>query len=166
MIKINFLNQDDQANARFLNKLTTTVESIKEYNKTPIEDIKAFLDLENCYNLNMIETSSNITHKKCYDSKEHKNLVNIIYGDYRFKNQKVEVYLNQRSSKKVKYKKKEYDEIHPIEKEVISLIRSEYLNYINDTDLSLDTTTLYNKSVDKDFERLKSRYLNRFKLAS
>ena len=70
---------------------------------------------------------------------------NIIYGDFKFKNEQVEVYLHQRTSKKVKYRKREYAEIHPISSEILIEIKNEIINSIE--------TPLNN--VRNDYEELK-----------
>ena len=70
---------------------------------------------------------------------------NIIYGDFKFKNEQVEVYLHQRTSKKVKYRKREYAQIHPISSEILIEIKNEIINSIE--------TPLNN--VRNDYEELK-----------
>lgn len=56
-----------------------------------------------------------------YDEKDEK-IQHIINGDFVNKNESVEIYLHQRTMKKVKYKKRDYDSIHPIDKDLIQKI--------------------------------------------
>ena len=127
------------------------------------------LGLENCINRNVtsqIGNSGNINKiENCYDVKESRLIKHIIYGDYKLKNQKVEVFLNQRTSKKIKYDKKEYEEIHPISKEVIDWAKIElksHINSNNSVDLSINTSI---NSIDKEYQHLKNKFSNRYNLS-
>ena len=71
---------------------------------------------------------------------------NIIYGDFKYKNEQVEVFLHQRTSKKVKYKKREYAEIHPISVEMLNEIKNDLIN--------AKYSTLFD--VRKDIEQLRT----------
>lgn len=66
-------------------------------------------------------TNLNTEEIQFYENNKE-NLQNIVYGDYKLKNENVEVYLHQRTTKKVKYKKREYNLIHPIDKKLIETL--------------------------------------------
>jgi hypothetical protein len=90
---------------------------------------------------NYINIINNI-HKTFFHEND-KKFSNIIHSDYKHKNENVEVYLHQRTMKKVKYKKREYPSIHIFNKNLINKliehkeeiwneIKNSQNNYISD----------------------------------
>jgi len=74
-------------------------------------------------------TSQSIYNKniKC-EEKNDEIVKRIIYGDYINKNELVEVYLHQRTMKKVKYKKRDLSEIHQINLDKLDNIKSKLID--------------------------------------
>jgi len=63
------------------------------------------------------------------NDNKNKNYLNdianrIIYGDYVNKNESVEVYLHQRTMKKVKYKKRDFCEVHQVDLDKLDKIKN------------------------------------------
>jgi hypothetical protein len=89
-----------------LNKVQLVMRRISEYNKLDNKVIKEIL------------SKSNPIAKGKDDLIQY-----IIYGDYKYRNEEVEIYLHQRTMKKIKYKKREFEQIHPINEKVLSEVQ-------------------------------------------
>ena len=93
-----------------------------------------------------------------YDEND-KILSNFIYGDYIYNNENVEVFLHQRTMKKVRYKKRSYSTIHPINKELIDKITKEaddFLNEMNTGDYFYLNNT--NEKLAGEIKKLKEKF--------
>jgi hypothetical protein len=103
--KINKISEEDILNIQ---------KNLNLPNKRKIDLLRGILNKEfgNIFKCKLNE----ISYYNEFDDKYK----NIIYGDFKMKNENVEVYLNQRTMKKVKYKKREFNLIHPINKNVIN----------------------------------------------
>lgn len=75
--------------------------------------------------LNIINAESE-KDRLIVNDKNHLNEIakKIIYGDYVNKNESVEVYLHQRTMKKVKYKKRDFSEVHQIDLDKLDKIKN------------------------------------------
>ncbi len=85
--------------------------------------------------INILEEKKNTDDIKVNIENDNLNQVKnkIIYGDYTAKNESVEVYLHQRTMKKVKYKKRDYAEIHPMDLIQLESIKERLIDlYSND----------------------------------
>jgi len=93
-----------------------------------------------------------------YDEND-KILSNFIYGDYIYNNENVEVFLHQRTMKKVRYKKRSYSAIHPINKELIDKITKEAADLLNDMNSGdyLYSNTINDKLVE-EIKKLKEKF--------
>jgi hypothetical protein len=126
MIKNNYLKKEDIDD--LLNKVMNSVNLLNDFSKISAEKIKDSLNDEVV---------------KRFDIQNNPLLNNITYGDFKYKNEEVEVFLHQRTSKKVKYKKREYAEIHPLEKEIFLEIKDEIVK----EDI-LDINSVYEKEIN------------------
>ncbi len=121
------------------------IESIKKMKESGISNIKNQEDLDK-----LLKKINNVMEKVIafnnMDNNEIKKRLNecsrdditkdIIHGDYKYKNENVEVFLHQRTMKKIKYKKREYDSIHPIDTKVIDNVRYKILEDLNNVNVN------------------------------
>jgi hypothetical protein len=139
------MNKIKEINEQEIKKNNIEINPIY-YNYVMENDIKKFENIfpnfVNKLNQNIKINNNNINTEQ--------NINNIIYGDYLERNSLVEVFLHQRTMKKVKYKKREFDAIHPINKDVIEKVKQN-LN---------KNTTNNNKKSYVDNTRTKSIYEN------
>jgi hypothetical protein len=103
-----FASQDDID--ILLNRINNTMKRIAKFNNIDNKEFKNKL----------------LNNVKDEDSKY------LIHGDYKYRNNNVEVFMHQRTMKKVKYKKREYDTIHPINTKTIENIRNKILEDLNE----------------------------------
>ena len=136
----------------------TLIETLKLMKEYGIINIRNEIELKSFLN-KLIKITDKIKKFNCKEIKEIKNqlcsnsddelIKFIIHGDYKHKNENVEVYLHQRTMKKVKYKKREYDNIHPIDSELIDNIDISKL--LND----LDSVSI-NDRLQREFNKIKN----------
>jgi hypothetical protein len=90
--------------------------------------------------IDKIAKFNSIDNKEIKDrllSKEQNDISKyIIYGDYKYKNENVEVFLHQRTMKKVKYRKREYDSVHPINSQTINNVRNRIYDELIDVEVN------------------------------
>ncbi len=125
MIKNNYLKKENIDG--LINKVMNSVNLLNDFSKISAEKIKESL---------------NDDVVKRFDIQNNPLLNNITFGDFKYKNEEVEVFLHQRTSKKVKYRKREYAEIHPLEKEILVEIKDE----IEKEDI-IDINSLFEKDI-------------------
>jgi hypothetical protein len=132
----------------FFKELTEVLSNMKNYSKCEIDEIKNKLNqtnenkrifYRNEINSIMVKLQKFIHDKEIEIAKCDLKLVNqdliddknnlseiskrIIYGDYISKNESVEVFLHQRTMKKVRYKKRDFSEVHQIDLEKLEKIK-------------------------------------------
>jgi hypothetical protein len=78
----------------------------------------------------------------------------VVYGDYKYRNEEVEVFLHQRTMKKVKYKKREFDIIHPIDDKVINSVKEK----LRGSEFLLDNIINLNERSSTEYSRLKRQF--------
>jgi hypothetical protein len=100
MQKLNLIEHSKKE--EFLSVLKSFYNNLKIYNDMPCDEIKHKLKSER----------KNLRTEQPFSNFDPLSL--IIYGDFKYKNENVEVYLHQRTMKKVLYKKREYSLIHPL----------------------------------------------------
>jgi hypothetical protein len=164
----------------FYSKVLESMECIKKYSSMEVDKIKNSLNLPNKnlakdYKLYLTknfnsESKMNINfnmsmdNNQCFDNNDP-ILSKIIYGDYKYKNENVETFLHQRTMKKVKYKKREYDLIHPINKDIIGRLVNNteiFYNTLNNIKDSVDIAT--SERISKDLIKIKHLYSKQFKI--
>lgn len=115
-------------------KLETSeiMNAMKKVNELKIIQIKGeikkfFHTFQNFYDAKMICEYSSMVNDVQKEEKNNcfsnNNFNNIIYGDYLDKNENIEIYLHQRTMKKVKYKRREYFDIHQMDTYDIEKLR-------------------------------------------
>jgi hypothetical protein len=118
------------------------IENNNEEKAIISKEFKKFIKIEEEFNHNSLTNNSNnnkIEKEIIYYNENNKNKMisnfnlckNIIYGDYKNKNELVEVFIHQRTMKKVKYKKREYHEIHNINKQQLDIIKKKIKDYLD-----------------------------------
>jgi hypothetical protein len=132
----------------FLLSVRNIFNKMKILSNQPLEELNKKLSLPNKKRLNLFfnddlhikqlfpnfvnEYLKLIKNEKFQFFEENDNGIKyIINGDYIYKNENVEIFLHQRTMKKVKYKKREYDNIHPVDSEMIKLIMENKEIFIN-----------------------------------
>lgn len=141
MIDLNIIKESDYQS--LLNSVLEISNKIKEFNSCDTTFFKTELSKPN----KMLRLGYNF-NENIYD-ENNKNINNIVYGDYKYKNENVEVFLHQRTMKKVKYKKRTYDLIHPINKQTIEKCLSLLKNYQGNTNSYTYSSQELNKLKNK-----------------
>jgi hypothetical protein len=160
-----FLKEIDSLFDDFKNFCDCDVKAIKEKlklkNKKRIEiildDLRRGEDYENLFpnHLSSIVKGKNFDDKNLFDEND-KITSNIIYGDYIYNNENVEVYLHQRTMKKVRYKKRSYSTIHPINKELIQKVTKEVNDLVKEMN-SGDFINM-NEKLSEEIKKLKEKF--------
>ena len=128
ILKLDKLNE-------MVEEIEKVYESMKKISVINPKEIKEKLKLPNKKRIDIIKNDMKLQFDNSFclndNSSQHPNeffnendeiFSNYIYGDYKYKNENVEVYLHQRTTKKVKYKKREFNLIHPIDKYLLKNI--------------------------------------------
>lgn len=170
-----FISKDDLNN--FLMEVESLFDDLKNYCESETNFIKNKLNLKNKKRIDIIkeETSRDKNFKRFFKNhlqnfdvddvlKENENFYdennrivsNIIYGDYMYNNENVEVYLHQRTMKKVRYKKRSYSILHPINKELIEKIIKQSDDLINEMN-SINLNNISDK-LQKEMKSLKEKF--------
>jgi hypothetical protein len=127
----NFLNSVQIIFDKMKNISNLSVKEIKERLSLPNkkrneitvrENLKNFEKIFPNYIGNYVEKFNDEKKESSFYDEKDEKVQHLIYGDFVNKNESVEIYLHQRTMKKVKYKKRDYDIIHPIDKELINKI--------------------------------------------
>lgn len=145
--EMNLISKDEVV--ELVKKVDGLLKKMKKFSTSDIDQIKEKLSLSNKRVLNNTVDNLKKEYKKLFDeSKFNKfledNYLNlkfydekddicnkVIYGDFIHKNENVEVFLHQRTMKKIKYKKREYDFIHPIDSDILNKIVENKNNIFN-----------------------------------
>ena len=135
MIEKNFIF--DENLEEILKNLNEKIKLLSQFNNLEVKEIKNCLKILNPNN------------------QKNQILKGITYGDFKYKNEQVEVFLHQRTSKKVKYKKREYSEIHPLNEKVID----EILREIKSTELIKNSVGSKNDDIIKIRKNLNKIFL-------
>lgn len=149
----------------FLNKLQKWYIAIKKSNDMDKKEIKKLLSIPNERRVNL-NTKELLTYQKyfpkfskhgIYDKEiydeNNASINSIIYGDYINRNQNVEVYLHQRTMKKVKYKKREYDSLHPFNNTLAKFQKNK--NELFDK-IIRESSEFLNETTEKQLNNVKS----------
>ena len=160
----------------FMEDVNCLFEEIKKYCESDVKLVKQKLKLMNKRRIDVIIeelrddkimkkyfpiSSDNIfsiisSEKKLFFDENEKIMSNIIYDDYKYNNENVEVYLHQRTMKKVRYKKRSYNLIHPINNELIQKLIKESDSLFNEMNSS--NCNLTNDSLTKEMNFLREKF--------
>jgi hypothetical protein len=137
---INITSEDELK--LFAEKIIKTMKNFEDFNKISKDEIKSKLNMYPC----MLHREENcIDH---VDIKYKMSVIGgIIWGDYKYKNEDVDVFLHQRTNKKIKYKKREYSRIHPISKTLLIEIQPEISKIIQNNKEKAILFSIENKEI-------------------
>ena len=137
----------------FLRSVENIYNKMRKISFQPIKEIKQKLSLPNFKRVNLFLSEKfpsdfdrfknhfpNFVKEYTNSFKKENNIFfdeddnytkYIIHGDYIYKNENVEIFLHQRTMKKIKYKKRDYNNLHPVDAEMIKQIMENKDSLIN-----------------------------------
>ena len=148
----------------------------KNLNKIDKNKIKSLERIKFKFYFDLINKCENNKNNSCFsapdllieikDNDPENNIdkisKNIIYGDYKHKNQEVEVFLHQRTMKQIKYKKREFSKIHSIDLDKLEKINNKLKDFyknnkiINDLNFTFDLTYANKNSLKQILNNFKN----------
>jgi hypothetical protein len=143
---VKFKNKEDLN--LFLDSVCKLFSDISDFDKAEVKEIKKELRRRN-------KKQGLINDNLSYFNEDNSVLSKIIYGDYIYKSENVEVFLHQRTMKKVRYKKRPFSVLHPINSDLIENIKLDADELINNFG---KVSHLTQESMTKEFNTLRSYY--------